>query len=149
VPCSGTKSCTQPAGSPEPLCLASDGQACATSTDCASGRCSTFYVDADGDRYGDRSRPISICGPSNTPPVGYSGTPGDCCDADGNTHPNQASWFGIVNACGSWDYNCNGANDKQFMEGPCGGSQNPAECGKLCVTVILTSPVTRYTQACR
>jgi hypothetical protein len=38
----------------------------------------------------------------------------DCCDSDANAKPGQTSYFTTTNACGSWDYNCSGAVEKQY-----------------------------------
>jgi hypothetical protein len=38
----------------------------------------------------------------------------DCCDTDGNAHPNQASFYAQLDACGSYDYNCNGKEDEEW-----------------------------------
>jgi hypothetical protein len=149
VPCSGSKSCAPGATPAQPLCLLNDGQPCAAPSDCLSGQCSTFYADRDGDRYGNSSSPISICGPADAPPSGYATAGGDCCDSDGRAHPGQTSSFPTPDQCGSWDYNCDGYVEEQFTTGPCGGYSGPAACGKTCIAEVLGSPVARYTQACR
>jgi hypothetical protein len=149
APCSGAKACTAGASAVEPLCLLVDGQPCAAPSDCVSGECSTFYADRDGDKYGNGASAISICGPSDAPPLGYVATAGDCCDADGRAHPGETTSFSTPDECGSWDYNCDGYVEEQFTTGPCGGSAGPAACGKTCVREVLGSPITSYTQACR
>ena len=35
----------------------------------------------------------------------------DCCDTDGNAHPGQATSFTSADACGSFDYDCDGKGD--------------------------------------
>jgi hypothetical protein len=151
APCSGAHSCAPGPTTEQPLCLLVDGQACAAAGDCVSGMCSTFYADRDGDRYGNPASAISICGPPDAPPVGYAATAGDCCDADGRAHPNQSSSFTTPDACGSWDYNCDGYVEKEFTTGPCEGyaGNAPADCGKACAHEVLGSLITSYTQACR
>jgi len=34
--------------------------------------------------------------------------PNGCCSTDDRTHPNQVEHFDEPNACGTWDYNCDG-----------------------------------------
>lgn len=34
--------------------------------------------------------------------------PNGCCSTDERTHPNQGEHFDEPNACGTWDYNCDG-----------------------------------------
>ncbi|PNU18801.1 hypothetical protein C2E25_15760 [Geothermobacter hydrogeniphilus] len=52
--------------------------------------------DADGDG-------VSLCA-------------GDCDDTDPNTFPGQPGWFTTVNLGGSFDYDCNGAEEMQFPD---------------------------------
>jgi acetyl esterase/lipase len=62
-----------------------------------------WYRDADGDGFGDPTQTQSSC----SPPAGFVSAPAaDCCDRDSNAHPGQTSYFGVANACGSWDYDC-------------------------------------------
>jgi hypothetical protein len=47
----------------------------------------------------------------------------DCCDTDNKAHPGQTSYFTQADACGSFDYNCNGTNDPEFAANlKCGGT---------------------------
>jgi cysteine-rich repeat protein len=39
---------------------------------------------------------------------------GDCCDIDADAFPGQPGYFSSVHACGSFDYDCSGANNKRF-----------------------------------
>jgi hypothetical protein len=151
APCAGARSCAPGTTPEQPLCLLIDGQPCSAPTDCLSGQCSTFFADRDGDKFGNPLSSISICGAPDAAPPSYVAVAGDCCDADGNAHPNQFTSFAHTDACGSWDYNCDGFLEKQFTSGPCGGypAGTPSDCGKACIGVVLGSPLTRYTQACR
>ncbi len=91
-----------------------DGQPCSLAKDCASGTCSPFYVDVDGDGFG-AGQAIGFCG--TTPPVGYAAQSGDCCDSAPNLaiakliHPGAD--FQTTSAGGTcnitWDYDCSGA----------------------------------------
>jgi len=63
----------------------------------------------------------------------------DCCDYDGRAHPGEQSFYTSADACGSFDYNCNGKNDPEFAKASCslglfvcngsGFDQNPPACG--------------------
>jgi hypothetical protein len=72
----------------------------------------TWYQDVDGDGYGNASVPQSAC----SKPSGYVSNSTDCCDTDANAHPGQTSWFTAVNACGSWDWNCDGVITKEVPD---------------------------------
>jgi hypothetical protein len=94
-------------------CLLSDGQSCTVRAQCASGACTPFYVDEDGDGYGT-GQALGFCG--TTTPIGYAVQNGDCCD-DGThlaiarlIHPGAGyqttSAGGVCNI--TWDYDCSG-----------------------------------------
>lgn len=38
----------------------------------------------------------------------------DCCDHDARVHPGATDWQSGLNACASFDYDCNGKEDKQL-----------------------------------
>src|SRR6185437_13807697 len=117
---------------------AKDGQSCFVPGDCASGLCSPFYVDVDGDGYGT-GQAMGFCG--TTAPVGYSAQSGDCCDNATNLalakliHPGadfQTASAGGV--CGiTWDYDCSGMVETDPQVSACGGTY-PA-----CTTVMSDS----------
>jgi hypothetical protein len=47
----------------------------------------------------------------------------DCCDTDAKAHPGQTTFFAQADACGSFDYNCNGQLDAQYpVNLTCGGT---------------------------
>jgi hypothetical protein len=55
--------------------------------------------------------------------VAACGTGNDCCDTDNTAHPNQANYFTKTDACGSFDYNCSGAIEPEFLSNlSCGGT---------------------------
>jgi hypothetical protein len=106
-----------------------DDKACTAGTDCASGRCSIFYRDADMDNFPDHDSSIQVCGLA-TYRSGYVaesvtvGRPFDCCDSDANAFPGQSSYFISHNDCKSFDYDCDTAITKQWTKvfaecGPC------------------------------
>ncbi len=94
-------------------CLLGDGQSCTLPAQCASGACSPFYVDEDGDGYGT-GQALGFCG--TTTPIGYAVQNGDCCDDASHLaiakliHPGAGyqttSAGGICNI--TWDYDCSG-----------------------------------------
>jgi hypothetical protein len=90
----------------------------------APGACSknpvTYYLNLDHDGYGDPLHSISAC----SQPIGYYVLQGgDCCDSDATVHPGQTSAFSTTNACGTFDYNCDGSVQK-VSYGPL-----PGQCG--------------------
>jgi len=111
-----------------PGCRLKTLQACKANSDCASLLCQTYYVDHDGDGYGETSKTISFCETTGaTPPAGYVTQGGDCCDSDANAFPGQTKYFVSSDGCGSYDYNCDGTTEASNF----GGSIDvPAsECG--------------------
>lgn len=113
-----------------PACRLKDLQACKTNSDCSSLLCQTFYVDRDGDGYGDSRTTLKLCETAGAaPPAGYVTRVGDCCDTDGNAHPGQTKYFQAPNGCGSLDYDCDGA-----IQGSNGlttlGTVPATECGQ-------------------
>jgi hypothetical protein len=85
------------------------------------------YLDTDGDGYGVEHSYLDRC----SCPTGYVNRPGiyDCFDTNSQVRPNQTSYFatpylvrpatcnppplGCVPDIYSWDYNCNGADERQ------------------------------------
>lgn len=80
---------------------------------------SIYYVDADGDGYGDASSSVMDC----SQPLGYVSAPGDCDDNNADIHP------GAVEICDEIDHNCNGI----LTEGNCPG--NIGEVSLSCTSV--------------
>jgi hypothetical protein len=62
---------------------------------------SSWYLDADGDFYGDAAVAITIC----LTPEGYVGVATDCDDADAAIHPSADEY------CDGFDNDCDGAVD--------------------------------------
>jgi hypothetical protein len=135
APCTGAKTCSLDlASSTLASCRLKDGQACASNAACATSNCATFYVDEDNDGYGG-SATLRLCAPvGGAPPEGYSTIGGDCCDGDAFAFPGQTAWADYINACGSWDYNCDGTVQNQYQTS---GAMPPVSyCGKA---VFLTT----------
>ena len=77
-----------------------------------------YYKDNDGDTYadtGDGKRYCQETGKYNVTPAGYH----DCCDADNNVRPGQATYYTAAGACGGFDYNCDGGQEPHW---PAGGT---------------------------
>lgn len=64
----------------------------------------TYYLDADGDGYGDINKPVQNC----TQPTGYAVNSGDCNIFDNTVYP------GAPEICDSKDNDCNGVTDDGF-----------------------------------
>jgi hypothetical protein len=78
---------------------------------CGGGAVSTWYPDADGDRYGVDSTGVPSC----SQPPGYVAYGGDCNDSDPGINP------GGTETCNALDDNCDGAVDEALTR--------PTECG--------------------
>ncbi|MCB9737836.1 MAG: hypothetical protein H6747_01135 [Deltaproteobacteria bacterium] len=92
-----------------------------------AGGCVAYYVDADKDGYAKNGAASKcLCKAAG----GYStAKTGDCHDGNPNVNPGQNGWFTtwyITTSGGqSWDYNCNGAAEKQVgSTGKCYESQD-------------------------
>src|SRR5579871_4185819 len=117
-------------------CLLNDGQQCTLANQCASGVCTSFYPDVDGDGYGT-GLAVGFCGTAT--PVGYSAQTGDCCDNATNLalakliHPNagfQTTSAGGV--CGvTWDYNCDGTVETSLSAGECDVNATYPTCARV------------------
>ena len=97
-------------------CLVKDGYACVNANECQSNKCTTFYVDADGDTHGSPASPKQTCG--TTPPAGYVASNDDCCDVGGdavNIYKNNPNfYYKSTTSCNKgWDYNCSGNVEKE------------------------------------
>ncbi|MBN1335059.1 MAG: putative metal-binding motif-containing protein, partial [Deltaproteobacteria bacterium] len=68
----------------------------------------TWYADADGDRYGDPANPLPAC----DPPEGYVANGTDCDDSDPDSHPlgNEV--------CDGADNDCDGSVDEDAVDAP-------------------------------
>ena len=133
-PCTGAKTCTLDLSSSTLSgCKLKDLQKCSSDSECASGSCRTFYVDQDGDGYGTSSA-LGLCDEvSSAPPPGYSTVAGDCCDSDRLANPGVAAstWFDYEDACGSFDFNCDGIVQQEYACSFRSGSP-PVSCGAAC-----------------
>ena len=69
------------------------------------GLLNSFYLDADGDGYGNAAVTTSVC----TAPAGYVSNSTDCNDNSGAVHPDATE------ICNGVDDNCNGAIDEGVL----------------------------------
>ncbi|WP_373046644.1 MopE-related protein [Vulgatibacter sp.] len=88
-----------------------------------NGQCTDYYLDEDGDGWGTQLAKKCLCAASpsdnydarakhrdgtvNKQPFAF-----DCCDRDNRAHPAAFHWYTSANACGSFDYNCDGTESK-------------------------------------
>jgi hypothetical protein len=123
--CSATeKRCNQCDPNSPPTCSGSTLITCTSNgllvetscpSGCKNGACltctpQTFYMDADGDSYGNPGAPVSSC----TKPTGYVTDKQDCDDLDASAHPGQKVYFTQpTKGVGNFDYNCNKLEELQ------------------------------------
>jgi len=78
------------------------GVNCTGSNACFSGTCFSSYCDEDNDTHFTTS--VAQC-----PSGRFQSTAGDdCCDSDNRTYLGQTAYATSINACGSWDHDCDG-----------------------------------------
>jgi hypothetical protein len=134
APCTGAKTCGLnqnflTSGSLS-ACNLKNLQKCSTNGDCGSGNCITYYTDADGDGYGSSSS-LKLCNDSGAAaPPGFSTISGDCCDSDAYANPGVSSntYYSYADACGSFDWKCDGT--VKVQPGACDSSSSV--CGTIC-----------------
>ncbi|MCB9796316.1 MAG: hypothetical protein H6741_26780 [Alphaproteobacteria bacterium] len=84
----------------EELCNGVDDD-CDGEIDVDAGDAQTFYVDGDGDGYGDDARAVEAC----EAPLGYVDQGGDCNDSSNSYHPGAPE----DDCADPEDYNCDGS----------------------------------------
>jgi hypothetical protein len=114
-------------------CLLNQGLSCTLASQCASGTCTAFYQDLDGDGHGTGAA-MGFCG--TTAPIGYAAANGDCCDDAAHIavakliHPGAAyqatSAGGVCNI--TWDYDCSGKIEKSVPMYGCDPASVPPDC---------------------
>ena len=142
--CIAPSACVLSAGTTVPSCRLMDGSACQSDGDCISAHCLAYYVDADGDGYGS-SEEAHFCEELGTPPpAGYAAYSGDCCDLDSGANPafNSALFLAMPDACGSYDWNCNGVVAQQKS------CPTQVSCGGTCTITIAGFTAQAFTEAC-
>ncbi|MEC8277413.1 MAG: MopE-related protein [Myxococcota bacterium] len=79
--------------------------------------CTNFYRDFDGDGYGDVNAVACSCS-GGLPDAYYTATSGDdCYDQNVLVTPNQTGYFSSDRGDGSFDYNCDGQQEKELDNG--------------------------------
>jgi hypothetical protein len=130
VTCTGSSICTAPNGA-APSCKLRDGQSCTSNDQCLNGSCLLSYLDSDGDGYGSTS--VHRCELARQP--GYIAVGGDCCDSDPQAHPGVTAYSQTTDACGSFDWNCNGVVEKSSTSGTAAmacGCVGGGKLGEVC-----------------
>ncbi|MCK6525536.1 putative metal-binding motif-containing protein [Myxococcota bacterium] len=86
----------------------------------------TFYRDLDGDSYGDALTSQEAC----EAPAGWVADDEDCDDTDALVSPGQEEFFEEMSDAGSWDYNCDGRNEKKYgtQSGSCALDETSGDC---------------------
>ena len=147
TPCAGTRVCAKDS-SGATACRLKDGDACVAPSDCASGFCRAYYRDQDKDGYGaDGADTVHRCDATAQPPTGFTAAAGDCCDGDPVVHPGVSAYFTLRDACGGFDWNCSGA-DERSTTGTCPTSTGVLACGQACSIVLKGTVSTVFVQAC-
>jgi hypothetical protein len=147
VPCGGPNTCVIDRSTSLPECKVAELQPCKTNSDCATNNCVTFFVDADGDGYGTPTE-AQLCTTLGAPaPPGYALLTGDCCDIDRGANPGvpAGTYFGFPDACGSYDWDCDGKVEQQQA---CPFNASIA-CGTQCTGITPLGPYTLFVELCR
>jgi hypothetical protein len=99
---------------------------CPPPNDMCSMGCRLFYPDMDGDGFGDKfatlsTTPAARPGCVESPPSGFVADNTDCDDGDANAKPGQTAFFATASAVKhTFDYDCDGVQEKQTAEYPGG-----------------------------
>lgn len=84
--------------------------------------CTTYYRDADGDGYGDPNLTECWCQPGGSTGEFSVGNANDCYDGSAQAQPGQTGYFSVHRGDGSFDYNCDNTQSKEFnISGSCNG----------------------------
>lgn len=142
--CTAPSACSLPASTTVPVCKFIDGTACQADSDCISRHCLTFYLDADGDGYGGADEGHFCEELNSPPPAGYAAYSGDCCDLDSGANPgfDSSQYLAMPNACGSFDWNCNGVVAQQKS------CPTAIACGADCNISLGFFVYDAFTEAC-
>jgi hypothetical protein len=74
--------------------------------------CENFYLDNDGDTYGVSTSQECWCDSGYAPYTGLDTS--DCYDRNEDAHPDQTDFFSAPRGDGSYDYNCDNAEEKEL-----------------------------------
>ncbi len=90
--------------------------------------CTTFYLDGDGDGYGDANYHKCLCAPDYG--ANYDTTDDDdCYDGNANARPYQTSYYTSHRGDSSYDYNCDSSQSKQYTTVASCSITLPEVCG--------------------
>jgi hypothetical protein len=81
------------------------------------------------------------------PPAGYAAYTGDCCDLDAGANPgfDSTQFLAMPDACGSYDWNCNGV----ITEEKSCPTDTSATCGQACsLNLGIYGTLNLFTIAC-
>jgi hypothetical protein len=148
--CSGGVCCNTACDGPGLTCTGTGhiGQCQCEGVTCAAGvACQIFYQDSDGDTFGNKDGTIGTllvpsvtakAGCAGSPPAGYVADNTDCDDKDPAAHPGQTA-YSATPTLGKhdFDFNCNGAPEKETPE-YVGGSCK--YCGPVGTSCLPTTP---------
>ncbi|HZL16908.1 MAG TPA: hypothetical protein VFG23_04075 [Polyangia bacterium] len=140
--CAAPNTCNDPSGTA--------GQCKCPGLSCSAGvSCTTFYRDSDNDGYGDGSGATGSTkvGCADTVPAGFVADDTDCDDNNVNAHPGQTAYFGTPRTNGTFDYNCDGTDEKEFNEYPGAACTFCPSPSVGCTTASSSSCSTAGTQA--
>jgi len=87
------------------------------------------YKDNDGDNYCASS--TQYCVGNDSGYTSSCSSYSDCCDSDSDVHPGQTNYFKTANACGNFDYNCDGSatSDPTWIKwGVCASTSCTSNC---------------------
>ncbi len=93
--------------------------------------CTDFYLDEDSDTWGVSGPTECWCDDGSYPYTGLNTR--DCYDYNANAYPGQTSYYAADRGDGSFDYDCNGSNEKQYLGSftGCDWSFEPFSCEVL------------------
>lgn len=96
---------------------------------CVATTSITYYLDGDGDGFGDATNSAVSC---TGAPTGRVANKTDCCDADARAKPGQTEWFDEVDGqsnCGGYDFDCDGVEvQSDIRTAHCGGGGGGCGC---------------------
>jgi hypothetical protein len=108
--CNDTESVAHP-GAPE-VCDGIDNDCDAFIDEEGADGCTTWYEDVDDDGYGST---VSVCACAATGDF-TSSLSSDCYDSNPSVNPTHTSYHTSNRGDGSYDYNCNDAEEKQWSD---------------------------------
>ena len=108
-----------------------------------TGAPATWFVDDDGDGYGDE--PVEVL----ERPPGTVAVAGDCDDTDPLVHPGQQDFFLDPRPTGSYDYDCDGAEERRdLVFGACDADCSLEAVGWDAVTLPACGEGEAWLDAC-